>query len=115
MDRRQFLRGMTVAGCSAAAHPMLTSVTLAQGTGLGENRLIVVILRGAMVGLDVVQPVGDPDFAALRPDLPMSSLMLSGPFALHPALGGLQGVVAGGAAGVCASDINTLPRQTQSF
>ena len=69
---------------------MLTSVTLAQGTGLDENRLIVVILRGAMDGLDVVQPVGDPDFGALRPDLPMSSLMLSGPFALHPTLGGLQ-------------------------
>jgi len=92
MDRRQFLRGMTVAGCSAAAHPMLTSVTLAQGAGLGENRLIVVILRGAMDGLDVVQPVGDRDFAALRPGLPRAEMMLSGPFALHPGLGGLQGL-----------------------
>lgn len=92
MDRRQFLRAMTVAGCSAAAHPLLTSVTLAQGAGLGENRLVVVILRGAMDGLDVLQPVGDPDFAALRPDLPISSILLSGPFALHPALGGLQGL-----------------------
>lgn len=92
MDRRQFLRGLTVAGCSAAAHPLLTSVTLAAGSGLGENRLVVVILRGAMDGLDVVQPVGDRDFAGLRPDLPVSSMMLSGPFALHPALGGLQGL-----------------------
>lgn len=92
MDRRQFLRAMTVAGCSAAAHPLLTSVTMAQGSGLGVNRLVVVILRGAMDGLDVVQPVGDPDFAGLRPDLPKSSIMLNGPFALHPALGGLQGL-----------------------
>lgn len=92
MDRRHFLRAMTVAGCSAAAHPFLTSVTLAQGPDLGENRLIVVILRGAMDGLDVVQPVGDPDFALLRPNLPISTLMLNGPFALHPALGGLQGL-----------------------
>ena len=92
MDRRQFLQGLTLAGCSAAAHPLLTSVTMAQGAGLGENRLIVVILRGAMDGLDVVQPVGDPDFASLRPNLPLSDLMLSGPFALHPSLAGLQGL-----------------------
>ncbi|MGB3278686.1 MAG: DUF1501 domain-containing protein [Pseudorhodobacter sp.] len=92
MDRRHFLRGATLAGCSAAAHPLLTSVTMAAGAGLGENRLVVVILRGAMDGLDVVQPVGDRDFAALRPGLPTSNLMLSGPFALHPGLGGLQGL-----------------------
>lgn len=92
MDRRQFLRSMTLAGCSAAAHPLLTSVTMAEGAGLGENRLIVVILRGAMDGLDVVQPVGDRDFPGLRPGLPASSLMLTGPFALHPGLGGLQGL-----------------------
>jgi uncharacterized protein (DUF1501 family) len=92
MDRRQFLRGMTWAGCSAAAYPWLTSVTMAQGTGLGENRLIVVILRGAMDGLDVVQPVGDRDFAALRPNLPISEIGLTGPFALHPGMAGLQGL-----------------------
>ncbi|WP_050524993.1 DUF1501 domain-containing protein [Pseudorhodobacter wandonensis] len=90
MDRRQLLRAMTWAGCSAAAYPWLTSVTMAQGAGLGENRLIVVILRGAMDGLDVVQPIGDRDFAALRPGLPTSEINLSGPFALHPGLGGLQ-------------------------
>ncbi|MGO4908609.1 DUF1501 domain-containing protein [Pseudorhodobacter sp. W20_MBD10_FR17] len=90
MDRRQFLRAMTGAGCSAAAYPWLTSVTMAQGAGLGENRLIVVILRGAMDGLDVVQPVGDRDFAALRPHLPISEIGLTGPFALHPGLSGLQ-------------------------
>ncbi len=90
MDRRDFIRGLAAVGCSAAAHPLLTSVTLAQGAGLGENRLIVVILRGGMDGLDVVQPVGDPEFAALRPGLTPSEIALSGPFALHPALGGLQ-------------------------
>ncbi len=90
MDRRDFMRGLAAVGCSAAAHPLLTSVTLAQGTGLGENRLIVVILRGGMDGLDVVQPIGDPDFAALRPAHTPSQIVLSGPFALHPALGGLQ-------------------------
>lgn len=92
MERRDFLKGLAAVGCSAAAHPLLTTVTLAQGTGLGENRLIVVILRGGMDGLDVVQPLGDPDFAALRPAHIPSQIGLTGPFALHPGLGGLQGL-----------------------
>ncbi|MDN5786022.1 DUF1501 domain-containing protein [Pseudorhodobacter sp.] len=99
MDRRRFLQGLTVAGCSAAAHPLLSTVTMAQGAGLGENRLIVVILRGGMDGLDVVQPVGDPDFVALRPDLAHSTFSLENRFALHPALGGLQGLWTAGQLG----------------
>ena len=60
MDRRFFLRGLGTVACSAAAHPWLTTVTLAQGAAaFGDNRLVVVILRGAMDGLDVVQPRGD--------------------------------------------------------
>jgi len=90
MERRVFLRGIGAVACSAAAYPALTSVTLAQGAGLGENRLIVVILRGGMDGLDVVQPVGDAGFAALRPGLTASDLGLEGRFALHPALAGFM-------------------------
>jgi hypothetical protein len=44
-NRRQFLRG---AACSVAAHPLLTTLTLAGSDGgcpLGDHRLIVVILR----------------------------------------------------------------------
>ena len=90
MDRRLFLRGMGVLGCSAAAHPLMTTVTMAQGAGLGESRLVVVILRGAMDGLDVCQPVGLPDFAGYRPNIPAATLPLSGPFALHAGLEGLH-------------------------
>ncbi len=104
MDRRVFLRGLAALGCSAAAHPALTTVTLAASGGgapLGENRLIVVILRGAMDGLDVVRPVGDPGYAALRPTLPGTdpSLPLTERFALHPALAGLHGLWQAGEAG----------------
>lgn len=70
MNRRHFLRGMATAGCSAAAHPLMTTVTFAAGAGaLGDHRLIVLILRGAMDGLDAVQPHGDAAFAGLRPSL----------------------------------------------
>ena len=81
------------AACSMAAHPLLTTVTLAQGAkALGDKRLIVVILRGAMDGLDVVQPLGDPLFAAYRPNLGVNTgaTDLDGYFALHPLLAGLM-------------------------
>lgn len=91
--RRAFLRGATALACSAAAHPMMTTVTLAASDGgrpLGDHRLVVILLRGAMDGLDVVQPQGDRAFAALRPTLNRAdALPLDGFFALNPALGGL--------------------------
>lgn len=92
--RRAFLRGAGALACSAAAHPMMTTVTLAGSDGgrpLGDHRLVVILLRGAMDGLDVVQPQGDRAFAALRPTLNRAdALPLDGFFALNPALGGLM-------------------------
>lgn len=97
MDRRFFLRSLGALGCSAAAHPFLTTMTLAQsaGTGdnpLGDNRLVVIILRGAMDGLDVVRPVDDPMYAKWRPTFGTrgDAPALSQGFALHPRLSGLM-------------------------
>jgi uncharacterized protein (DUF1501 family) len=95
MERRFFLRGAALLGCSAAAHPFLSTVTLASANGgqpLGDHRLIVIILRGAMDGLDVVQPLGDPLFASYRPTLGVNSgaTDLDGYFALHARLGALM-------------------------
>ena len=88
LSRRNFLINSTVLGCSAAASPLLTPVTLAAAPG--DNRLVVIILRGAMDGLDVVQPYGDADFAGYRPTLgtgeTAGALDLDGFFALNPAL-----------------------------
>ena len=100
MDRRFFLRALAASACSVAAHPLMTTVTLAGSGGgrpLGDHRLIVMILRGAMDGLDAVQPQGDPDYAALRPSLIRpDAIDLDGFFALHPALGGLAPMWAAG-------------------
>ncbi len=95
MERRFFLRGAALIGCSAAAHPFLSTVTLAGTDGghpLGDHRLIVIILRGAMDGLDVVQPYGDALFASHRPTLAAHSgaTDLDGYFALHARLGALM-------------------------
>lgn len=91
MERRKFLQGLGTMACSAAAHPLMSSVTFAGGPErLGDNRLVVVILRGAMDGLDVIRPRGEAGYALLRPGLSRSqSLELDGFFGLHPALGDL--------------------------
>ena len=88
MDRRFFLKSAALIGCSAAAMPFLTPVTFASVPG--ENRLVVIILRGAMDGLDVVQPYGDPYLRGLRQTLSVGpgqgASDLDGFYALHPGL-----------------------------
>jgi len=83
LDRRRFLGGLAI-GCSAAASPLLTPMVFASAPW--EQRLVVLILRGAMDGLDVVRPVGDPAYRTLRPTLGQGGLPLDGWWELHPAL-----------------------------
>ena len=94
IDRRAMLRGLGILGCSAAAHPFMTTVTLAGADGgapLGDHRLVVIILRGAMDGLDVVRPLGERAFVGYRPTLAATqSLDLDGFFGLHLGLSGLH-------------------------
>ncbi|SEN22415.1 Uncharacterized conserved protein, DUF1501 family [Loktanella fryxellensis] len=85
MDRRRFILGSAALGCSAAASPFLTPVALASGPW--DNRLVVIVLRGAMDGLDAVRPLGDPDYAGLRPTLnDGKGLAVDDYWALNPAL-----------------------------
>lgn len=92
LSRRLFLKSSALIGCSAAAHPLLSSIAFAAAPG--ENRLVVIILRGAMDGLDVFQPYGDPALRTLRRTLSSGpdggALDLDGFFALHPALAPLM-------------------------
>lgn len=88
MQRRKFLLSGAALGCSAAASPLITPVALASAPW--DARLVVIILRGGMDGLDVVQPYGDRNFAAMRPNLGVGeaadALDLDGYFAAHPAM-----------------------------
>lgn len=88
LNRRFFLKSAALAGCSAAAHPLLSSMTFAALPG--DNRLVIIILRGAMDGLDAIQPYGDPMLARLRQKLSVGpdkgALDLDGFYALHPRL-----------------------------
>lgn len=86
MKRRDFLLRGAALGCSAAASPLVTPVVMAAAPW--DTRLVVIILRGAMDGLDVIQPYGDPELGWLRPSLGFGeaagALDLDGFFALHP-------------------------------
>ena len=85
MQRRKFLLTGAALGCSAAASPLLTPIAFAQAPW--ENRLVVIILRGAMDGLDVIQPRGDRDYAGLRPSLTGNNATdLDGFYALNTGL-----------------------------
>ena len=89
LSRRRFLTRSAVYGCSLAASPLLTPVSFAQAPW--DTRLVVIILRGGMDGLDVVRPVGDPAFAGLRQKLnERPGLDLNGFFQMHPALSNLM-------------------------
>ena len=97
MDRRGFI-GSLALGCSAAASPWLTPVVFASAPW--DARLVVLILRGAMDGLDAVRPVGDPDYAGLHPTLSREAgLPLDGFWEAHPALAPLMPLWDGGEMG----------------
>jgi uncharacterized protein (DUF1501 family) len=91
MDMTLSRRGFLTGACCLAASPILTPVTFASMPG--DNRFVTIVLRGAMDGLDLVQPYGDASFAGLRPGIALTPdkglLDLDGFFGLHPAAANL--------------------------
>jgi uncharacterized protein (DUF1501 family) len=75
------------------AWPFLPRLARAEGR---DPRLLVIVLRGALDGLAVAAPVGDPDWIALRGDNALRldgktpALPLDSFFALNPALPNLH-------------------------
>ncbi|MFS2213825.1 DUF1501 domain-containing protein [Telluria sp. Tellsp104] len=69
----------------------------AAAAGPTNRKLVVVMLRGAVDGLNVVAPVGDENYLRLRPTIGLAApgmeggaLDLDGYFGLHPALASLE-------------------------
>jgi uncharacterized protein (DUF1501 family) len=75
------------------AWPFLPRLALAEGR---DPRMLVVVLRGALDGLALAAPVGDPGWIALRGDKALTldgktpGLPLDGFFALNPAMPNLH-------------------------
>ena len=97
MQRRDFLN--TLALGAGIVLPMGRHAWAATGAAESPTRkkLVVVMLRGAVDGLNVVAPVGDQNYLRLRPGIGLAApgmengaLDLDGYFGLHPALASLQ-------------------------
>lgn len=91
MNRRRLL-----AAASAGVGLAFAGRVAAQTNG-PANKLVVVIARGAMDGLSVTVPYGDPNYVPLRGGLAIAApgeangaLALGEGFGLHPALAGLH-------------------------
>ncbi|MES2016275.1 MAG: DUF1501 domain-containing protein [Pseudomonadota bacterium] len=91
MQRRHFIESMAL-GASLVL-PLGRHAWAATGEAPTRQKLIVVMLRGAVDGLNVVAPVGDANYARLRPTIGLAApgqdggaLDLDGYFGLHPAL-----------------------------
>jgi uncharacterized protein (DUF1501 family) len=92
MRRRDFLRSSAAAG-GLAFLPFGSRGWAIQNPGAGKERLVVVFLRGAVDGLNVVVPYTDQNYYAMRPTIAIARpgqaqavLDLDGRFGLHPAL-----------------------------
>lgn len=92
ISRRGFLARTAALGCSAAASPFITPITFASAPW--DTRLVVILLRGGMDGLDVVQPYGDRHFSGYRKTLKTGAAAdasdLDGYFALNKGLSPLM-------------------------
>src|SRR5687768_17543689 len=93
LSRRGFLK-RSIATAGAVAVSPLVSVRTTHAADYEGDILVVLSLRGGMDGLSLVAPVGDPDYARLRPtiSIPSSLGIPTGDrmFALHPALAPLK-------------------------
>lgn len=92
MNRREFLK-LSAASSLCCLVPGLRGWAYSSGQDdVANSRLIVILLRGAMDGLNVVAPYGDPRYYDLRPKIglqppgtPDGLLDLDGHFGLNPA------------------------------
>jgi uncharacterized protein (DUF1501 family) len=99
-SRRVFLKGSALAMFGVGSLPAWLSRSL-YAAGSTENRkkiLVAIFQRGAVDGLNVVVPFGEPRYYELRPSIaipkpdgtPNSAVDLDGFFGFHPALAPLK-------------------------
>jgi uncharacterized protein (DUF1501 family) len=96
MHRREFLKFSAAAG-GISFVSLGRSAWAVQNRAAGQDRLVVVFLRGAVDGLNVVVPYSEQEYYELRPTIAIpragqngGALDLDGRFGLHPALASLM-------------------------
>ena len=89
LSRRRFLQGTAVTAGIVAASPYLSMLQAfaAPPVAANEGILLTILLSGGNDGLNMVAPVGDPAYTALRPTLHVAhGHPVGNGLALHPAL-----------------------------
>ena len=99
-SRRVFLKGSAFAIFGVGSIPawLSRSVYAADGTPRRKKILVAIFQRGAVDGLNMVVPFGEPRYYEMRPSIgipkpdgtPQTALDLNGFFGLHPSLAPLK-------------------------
>ena len=89
LTRRSFMQGAAALTGAGVATTMFgsTSVSAAvSSTGVADQILVVMSLRGGADGMSLVVPHGDPNYAILRPRIKVEGTLLGADemFGLHP-------------------------------
>src|SRR5262249_24738944 len=95
IDRRVFIKSSGVALATFATTPSFLLRTALAQTDRPKSRPIVVAIfqRGAVDGISMVVPHGDPHYRSVRPQIAIQSpLNLDGFFGLHPSLDSLKAI-----------------------
>jgi uncharacterized protein (DUF1501 family) len=97
MQRRDFLKLSAMTSCSFLFQGIRGWAYSNGRDDPSSKKLIVILLRGGVDGLNVVAPYGDPSYYAIRPTIALQkpgtangALDLDGHFGLHPALAPLM-------------------------
>jgi uncharacterized protein (DUF1501 family) len=99
ISRRYFLKSGGIAMLGMASLPSFLQRAVAETVTAGKKKMVVLFQRGAMDGLNVVVPFGEPNYYAMRPTIAIpqpnsggnaAAIDLDGFFGLHPSLQPLQ-------------------------
>jgi len=93
LSRRRFLKGTALTAGVVAASPYIGMLEAFAAPPVADDQgiLITIYLAGGNDGLNMVAPVADPAYAALRPTLKIvGGHSVGGGLALHPSLGKLK-------------------------
>jgi uncharacterized protein (DUF1501 family) len=105
ISRRYFLKNGGIAMLGMASLPSFLQRAVAATAGESKKNMVVLFQRGAMDGLNVVVPFGEPNYYRLRPTIAIpapsrtgtdTALDLDGFFGLHPSLQPLQSLFQNG-------------------
>ena len=99
ISRRYFIKSGGIAMLGMASLPSFLQRAVAGTLAPNKKKLVVLFQRGAMDGLNVVVPFGEPNYYNLRPTIAIpqprqggaeAAIDLDGFFGLHPSLQPLQ-------------------------